>query len=117
MNGRDVPCVHGCVLDHGHDGDHGAPAYPSTRNRSSGFAGPTMGLGLEAVEPSPPGRATPARPAQLPPDPHRRRRPARTHSTPPTSDHRRPADSQIAALWAIAAAIKRLADAVAAAYS
>jgi hypothetical protein len=25
-NGRDVPWVHGCVLNHGHGGDHGAPA-------------------------------------------------------------------------------------------
>jgi hypothetical protein len=27
INGRDVSWVHGCVLDHGHDDDHGAPAY------------------------------------------------------------------------------------------
>jgi hypothetical protein len=70
MNRRDVPWVHGCVLDHGHDGDHGAPAYPLDEEPQQWLRWPDNGPArLEAVEPSPPGRhssppsSAPARPA------------------------------------------------------
>jgi len=57
MNGRDVPWVHGCVLDHGHDGDHGAPAYPLDEEPQQWLRWPDKGpVRLEAVEPSPPAR-------------------------------------------------------------
>ena len=69
-----------------------------------------MGPGLEAVEPSPPGRYS--RPHDTAPA-----RPAPPSATSADAQHpgdagSPPADSQIAALWAIAAAIERLADAV-----
>ena len=113
MNGRDVPWVHGCALDHGHDGDHGAPAYTTwTRNRSSGFAGPTRVLRASStIDPSPPGRHS--RPHSSAPDRHRSRPSATSTQAHHPVDVGSPvAGSQNEALWAIAAAIDRLADAV-----
>jgi hypothetical protein len=114
MNGSDVPWVHACVLDHSHDGDHGAPANQVDggpqhwlRWRDSGPAR------LERVELSPPGRhssSLSAPPPNLaPPQP----------TTTSGSTAHRPGEvglpasgSQTEALWAIAAALERLADAV-----
>jgi hypothetical protein len=117
MTGRNVPWVHGCVLAHGHDGDHGAPAHyldgsPQQWLRWSD-AGPAR---LEVVEPSPPGRhsrplsSTPGRPT---------RRSTTTTTTASPAHRPGDVDSQVTgtpaeALWAIAAAIDRLADIVAA---
>jgi hypothetical protein len=113
-NGRDLPWVHGCVLDHGHDGDHGSPAYQVDGEPQQWLrwldTGPAR---LERVEPSPPGRHS--RPLTSAPD-----RPPPRSTTTTTAPAHRPGDvglpatgSQIEALWAIAAAIDRLADAVA----
>jgi len=111
MNGRDVPWVHGCVLDHGHNGDHGAPAYPLDEEPQQWLRWPDNGPArLEAVEPSPPRRQS------SPPTSSRLTRNAVGDQRARTARRRRinasPADSQIAALWAIAAAVERLADAV-----
>lgn len=114
MNGGDVPWVHGCALDHGHDGDHGAPAYGMDgvaehwlrwRNTSPAR--------LERVELSPPGRHS--RSLGEPP-PNRRPAPSPTGIAAARSPGEvgLPATgSQTEALWAIAAALERLADAVA----
>ena len=103
MNGRDVPWVFGCALDHGHGDDHGAPAYqvdgqPQQWLRWSD-GGPAR---IEHVEAAPPGR-------------HSRQRQAAADTAPVV----RPADvgspgrdPHADALWAIAAAIDRLADAI-----
>jgi hypothetical protein len=57
MNGRSVPWVHSCVLDHGHDGDHGAPAYHVDGEPKHWLRWPDTGpVRLAPVEPSPPGR-------------------------------------------------------------
>jgi hypothetical protein len=115
--GRDVPWVHGCVLDHGHKGDHGAPAYQVDGEPQQWLRWPDAGPArLEHVEVSPPGRhsrptgdshnrppprSSTATTAQAGPGP------APGLGTPVTGP---PAD----ALWAIAAAIERLADVLAA---
>jgi hypothetical protein len=113
MYGRDLSWVHGCVLDHGHDGDHGAPAYHVDGEPQQWFRWPDTGPArLERVELSPPGRHS--KPLASAPD----RPPPRSTTTTGAPAHR-PGDaglpvtgSQIEALWAIAAAIDRLADAV-----
>jgi hypothetical protein len=116
MNGRDVPWVHGCVLDHGHDGDHGAPAYYVDGEPQQWLRWPDTGPArLERVELSPPGRHS--RPPRSATD----RPPQRSTTTTGGAPASRPGDgglpaaagSQIEALWAIAAAIDRLADALA----
>jgi hypothetical protein len=114
MNGRDVPWVHGCVLEHGHDGDHGAPANPLDEEPQQWLRWPDTGHArLERVEPSPPGRHS--RPLNPPPDqPTPQSASATGAQAHQPSDARLPvAGSQTEALWAIAAAIDRLADAVA----
>lgn len=112
MNGRDVPWVHGCVLDHSHAGDHGAPAYHGDGEPQQWLRWPDMGPArLERVDPSPPGRHS--RPSSSAPD-RPTTRPTTTGASPqPPGDIGLPATgSQKEALWAIAAAIDRLADAV-----
>jgi len=114
MNGRAVPWVHGCALDHGHDGDHGAPAYHLDEEPQQWLRWPDTGPArLEQVDPSPPGRhsrplnSAPARPAPRPAPP------ATSAQAHQPGDAQIPvAGSQTEALWAIAAAIDRLADAV-----
>jgi hypothetical protein len=114
LNGRDVAWVHGCVLDHGHNGDHGAPGYHGDGEPQQWLRWPDTGPArLERVELSPPGRHS--RPTSATPD-----RPHPQSTTTTGAPAPRPADvgspatgSQIQALWAIAAAIDRLADAVA----
>jgi hypothetical protein len=113
MNGHDVPWVHGCVLDHGHDGDHGAPAYHVDGEPQQWLRWPDTGPArLERVEPSAPGRHS--KPLGAPTN-----RPPRS-----TAASGSPTDrcdgvgvpvtgSEAEALWAIAAAIERLADAIA----
>jgi hypothetical protein len=115
MSGRDVPWVHGCVLDHGHDGDHGAPAYDVDGEPRHWLRWPDTGPArLDRVELSPPGRHS--KPLREP-----SRRPPPRSATATGAPAHRPADvgspasgSQAEALWAIAAAIERLADVVAA---
>jgi hypothetical protein len=114
MNGRDVPWVHGCVLDHDHDDDHGAPAYHVDGEPQKWLRWPDTGPArLEHVDLSPPGRHS--RPLRSAPD----RPPQRSTTTTDAPAHR-PGDvelpataSQIEALWAITAAIDRLASAIA----
>lgn len=100
LNGHDVPWVHGCVLEHGHDGDHGAPAYHEDGKPQQWLrwrhTGPAR---LERVDPSLPGRHS--GPVSSVPDPDH-----------PSDVESSPVDSQVEALRAIAAAIDRLADAV-----
>jgi hypothetical protein len=115
-NGRNMQWVHGCVLTHGHDGDHGAPAHYSDGGPQQWIRWPDAGPArLEDVDPSPPGRHS--RPLTSTPD---RPTPRSTTKTPPAPDHRSgdvglPATgTQAEALWAIAAALDRLVDVVAA---
>lgn len=110
LNGHQVPWVHGCVLDHAHDGDHGAPVTHLDHEPQHWLRWPDTGLArLERVDTSPPGRHS--RPASdLPASPPTATA-AHAHQT---EDGQAPvAGSQTEqALWAIAAAIERLADAV-----
>jgi hypothetical protein len=116
MKGGDaVPWVHGCALDHGHHGDHAAPATHVDGETQHWLRWPDAGPArLEHGEPSPPGRHS--KPLGEPPN----RRPPR--STPNTgapahslAEASSPStSSQAEALWAIAAAIERLAEVVAA---
>ena len=114
MSGRDVPWVHGCALDHGHDNDHGAPIFPVDGEPQQWLRWPDTGPArIERIELSPPGRhSKPGRSAPGHPKPQ-------STAATGTPAHRprdvgRPATgSQTDALWAIAAAIDRLADAVA----
>lgn len=110
MNGHAMPWVHGCVLDHGHQGDHGAPADRRDEGPQQWLRWSETGPArLERVEPSPPGRHS--RPPRLAPD---RPAPQTTvtgaHSHQPKDVRLPETDAQ--ALWAIAAALERLADAV-----
>ena len=113
MNGHEVPWVYGCVLDHGHDAEHGAQVHhvdgePQQWLRWSD-GGPAR---LEHVEPSAPGRH--AKPHGSPGEP-----PAQSTTASGSPLHRRgggeatATGADAAALWAVAAAIERLADAVA----
>jgi hypothetical protein len=113
MNGHDVPWVHGCVLDHGHDGDHGAPAYHVDGEPQQWLRWPDTGPArLERVEPSAPGRHS--KPLSAPTN-----RPPRSTTASGSPTDRRDGvgvpvtGSEAEALWAIAAAIERLADAIA----
>ncbi len=111
MHGHDVPWVHGCILEHGHNGDHGAPAYHLNGELQQWLRWPDNGPArLEPVEPSPPGRhSKPTSPAPDSPAP-----PSATsaHAHKPGDVGSPSTDSHRAALWAIATAIERLADAV-----
>lgn len=110
MNGHAVPWVHGCVLDHGHDGDHGAPLTHLDEEPQQWVRWSDTGSArLQRLDPSPPGRHS--RPRNAHPD-----RP--TTPSPTTGAHaHQPKDVRLPetdaqALWAIAAALERLADAV-----
>jgi len=113
MNGGSVPWVHSCVLDHGHDGDHGAPAHHGDGEPQHWLRWPDTGpVRLDPVEPSPPGRHS--KPLSAPPNPT----PRSTRTTdalahPVGEDGSPTTGSQAEALWAIAAALERLADVVA----
>jgi hypothetical protein len=114
MNGRDVPWVHGCVLDHGHDDDHGAPAYQVDGQPQQWLRWSDSGsVRIEHVEASPPGRhSRPPRAAAAvdrPPQPVAAEAPPAHRPSDAGSPGR---DPQADALWAIAAAIDRLADAI-----
>jgi hypothetical protein len=115
MNGHDVPWVYGCVLDHGHDADHGAPAYHVDGEPQQWLRWPDTGpTRLERVEPSAPGRHS--KPQGSPP--YQPSPPPRSTTASGSPAHRRggvgvPATgSEAEALWAIAAAVERLADAI-----
>jgi hypothetical protein len=115
LTGRDVPWVHGCIFDHGHDGDHGAPAYQVDGEPQHWLCWPDAGPArLDRVEPSPPGRHS--KPYGEPSDrPPLRSSTATSAPAHPFAGVVSPATgSQADALWAIAAAIDRLADVVAA---
>jgi len=105
MNGHDVPWVYGCVLDHGHDEDHGA--YRRTRrtaNRSSGSAGPTPGLRGSNVSKPLRRAATRSRSVRLPTGCHlSRRQPAARQRIDVAGLEGTATGSETAALWAIAA--------------
>jgi hypothetical protein len=118
MNGRDVPWVHGCVLDHGHGGDHRAPAYDVGEQQYWLRWADTGPAHLDSDEPYSPGRhATPVgQPSNQPPPPPRSTTATGT-SAHPIAERRSPAaGSQAEALRAIAAAIEHLADVIAAAH-
>jgi hypothetical protein len=116
MNGSNAPWVHGCVLTHGHDGDHGAPAQHLGSGSQQWLrwsdAGPAR---LEIIDPSPPGRHS--RPPGSSPDRPTPRPTTRTTAGPahrPGDVDLPPTGTPAEALWAIAAALERLADVVAA---
>ena len=114
MIGRDVPWVHGCVLDHGHDGDHGAPMNQMDGEPQQWLRWPDGAPArLDRVESSPPGRHSkpPQEPSDQPPPPSSTATGAPAH--PFSGVGSSATDSQIPALWAIAAAIERLADVIA----
>jgi hypothetical protein len=113
MTGRSVPWVHSCVLDHGHDGDHGAPAYHMDGEPQHWLRWPDTGpVRLDPVEPSPPGRH--AMPLSEPPNPPPRSATTTDAPAHPVGEDGSPTTgSQAEALWAIAAALERLADIVA----
>jgi hypothetical protein len=115
MNGSDVPWIHGCVLDHSHDGDHGAPAYQVDGGPQHWLRWPHSGPArLERVELSAPGRHSGSVSAP-PPD----RAPSQATTSSDATADRPGADgiptpgSHDEVLWAIATALERLADAVA----
>ena len=111
MNGLDVPWVHGCVLDHGHDGDHGATAYQVDGGAQYWLRWPDHGPAhLERVELSPPGRhssSLSAPPPNRPPP-----RPTTASEAGPHDVAFQATNSHTDALWAISAALERIADAV-----
>jgi hypothetical protein len=114
--GGDVPWVHGCVLHHGHKGDHGAPAYQVDGEPQQWLRWPDTGAArLEYVEVSPPGRhSRPAEESDNRPPPWSATA-ATTAPAEPGPGLGTPATAPPAeALWAIAAAIERLADVLAA---
>jgi hypothetical protein len=113
MNGRNVPWVHSCALDHGHDSDHAAPAYHVDGEPQHWLRWPDTGpVRLDLVELSPPGRHS--KPLSAPPNSPPRSTTTTDASAHPVAEDRSPArDSQAEALWAIAAALERLADVVA----
>jgi hypothetical protein len=84
-----------------------------TANRNIGSAGPTQGpVRLDPVELSPPGRHS--KPLSAPPNPLPRSTTTTDASAHPVAEDRSPTrESQAEALWAIAAALERLADVVA----
>lgn len=99
-----VAWVHGCTLEHGHDGDHRALAYRGGGQdywvRWDEKRRPRLDTAGDTAPPQP-RQATPPpiTPASAPePDP--------PHSA-----------SRADALWAIAAALERLADVIAAAFN
>ncbi|ORW05891.1 hypothetical protein [Mycobacterium kyorinense] len=92
-----VPWVHGCTLEHGHDGDHRALAY-----RGGG-----QDYWVHWDERRKPRLDTVGDPAPPQPPPAM---PTIAHVSPA------PASEQPDALWAIAAALERLADVIAAAF-
>ena len=113
MNGRNVPWVHSCALDHGHDGDHAAPAYHVDGEPQHWLRWPDTGpVRLDPVELSPPGRHS--KPLSTPPNPLPRSTTTTDAPAHPVAEDRSPTrESQAEALWAIAAALERLADVVA----
>jgi hypothetical protein len=113
MNGRNVPWVHNCALDPGHHGDHGALAYHVEGEPQCWLRWPDTGpVRLDLVELSPPGRHSKS--LSAPPNPPPRSTTTTDASAPPLPEDRSPGrDSQAEALWAIAAALERLADVVA----
>jgi hypothetical protein len=118
--------VHGCVLEHGHGGEHTALAYRSGVQVYWVQWGESRKPRLNtAVEAAPPGRNARPRvepPRVEPPDRPRQAPPPRTiaHAVPtsPSEQLDSPkSESQADALWAIAAALERLADVIAAAFN
>jgi hypothetical protein len=114
MNGRNVPWVHSCALDSGHDEDHGAPVYQVDGEPQRWIRWPDTGpVRLDVVELSPPGRHSKSLSAAPSPAPASATTPAA--SPRPVAEDRSPTrGSEADALWAIAAALERLADTVAA---
>lgn len=114
VNGQSVPWVHGCILERGHDGDHGAPAYHTQGEPQHWLrwadAGPAH---LERVEPTRPGRHTKAH-AAPPNTPLPEVPPAKSAKPEPPGESGFPrSDVQAEALWAIAAALDRIAEVIA----
>src|ERR1700754_4049594 len=112
MSGRGVPWVHPCALGNGHDGDHGAPAYDVEGEPQQWICWSDSGPArLERVGAPSPGRHT--RPLAPPTDASPRQPVGRTPADPQGATELPTPDSRTQALWAIAAAIERLADVVA----
>jgi hypothetical protein len=109
---REVAWVHGCELDHGHDGDHHALAYRD---------GP-LGYWLRWDERHVPHISNTDRPDPLTRDaaPRGEPRGQPPHAKPTMAAHSSTAESAVSensgsqadALWAIAAALERLADVI-----
>jgi hypothetical protein len=114
MNGAPVPWVHGCVLDHGHHGDHGEPVYQRDGEPPQWIRWPEHGPArMEKIQPGAPGRHAQQQPSSAS---HPQPPPPRPANAPPHHDAEPAlpaAGSQSEALWAIAAALERLADVVA----
>jgi hypothetical protein len=112
---HDVAWVHGCVLEHGHPGDHQALAYRagpnsywlrwdeghrpriSTDDRPDPHAREAVPRGVPSGQPQHAERSTPAKHSST------------AATEPPTPKN---SASQADALWAIAAALERLADVI-----
>jgi len=113
--GHEVAWVHGCALEHGHRGDHRALAYRagalsywlqwderrrpriSTTDRPDPLARTASPRGEPSVQPQDADRPTPAKHSST------------VAAEPPGSTN---SGSQAEALWAIAAALERLADVI-----
>lgn len=115
---RRAAWVHGCMLEQGHGGDHRALAYRAGVQvywvQWDERRKPRLST---AVGPTPPGLN--ARPPVEPPDQLRQPQPQATARVCPASEPRdsRKSVSDTDALWAIAAALERLADLIAAAFN
>jgi hypothetical protein len=112
--------VHGCVLEHGHGGEHRALAYRAGVQVYWVQWGESRKPRLNtAVESAPPGQN--ARPPVEPSDRPRQAPPPTIAPAFPASPSEQldspKSMSQADALWAIAAALERLADVIAAAFN
>jgi hypothetical protein len=111
-SGQQPTWVHGCTLEHGHAGEHRALAYRAGPHLHWVHWDDRRQPRLSVAVDTPPPRTV--HPLIHPRD--RRQTAAPPISRQPTSAHDRmiPPTSQADALWAIAAALERLADVIAA---
>jgi hypothetical protein len=115
-----VAWVHGCMLEHGHGGDHRALAYRAGVQvywvHWDEIRKPRLDA---AVESAPPGQN--ARPRIEPPDqPLQAAPPTIAHPFPASASEQPDSPKSVSrpdALWAIAAALERLADVIGAAFN
>jgi hypothetical protein len=114
-----VAWVHGCILEHGHRGDHRALAYRAGAQHYWVQWGEARKPRLNRdVEATPPGRQD-RPPIEPPTQPLQAAPPTITHASPPSASAQADSPNSLSradALWAIAAALERLADVIAAAF-